>query len=377
MLQEADAGRQSAEGTCRKSRCSDAAESRADPARSQPLRRFAALARVHAAPGLAGLVRQPARCRVSMELASRRRSPGPSIDSSARCLGQGASGRVHCRCMAPWQRHRHSARCCREALQRRDDQRRTAEPRDGGVPRRLAPTPTSPVASVSFVDHPDGVDALVMPLLPSHWQVLAGPPSLASCSRDVYEGRAAVFSEEVALRDRRRALPALELIIHRRGLLHGDLYAHNVLWDGVGGRRGAERLRCGVVHAARTPLHCSSGWTFSLSACCWASCSITLSDVRRTRPQREHPACLRRARSCSRVYATGGGRGRPPGPDPFLEVVVHAGADQADVGARSHAVAGSREVLVRAEAVMKERYSPLTEILVVSAYRRRHRRRSR
>ncbi len=38
-----------------------------------------------------------------------------------------------------------------------------------------------------LADHPDGTQGLLMPLLPEGWRVLAGPPSLESCSRDVYE----------------------------------------------------------------------------------------------------------------------------------------------------------------------------------------------
>ena len=34
--------------------------------------------------------------------------------------------------------------------------------------------------------HPENLAGLVMPLLPSHWRPLASPPSLESCSRDVY-----------------------------------------------------------------------------------------------------------------------------------------------------------------------------------------------
>ncbi|RYD27615.1 MAG: protein kinase, partial [Verrucomicrobiaceae bacterium] len=34
--------------------------------------------------------------------------------------------------------------------------------------------------------HPEGADALVMPLVPSGFRSLAGPPSLESCTRDVY-----------------------------------------------------------------------------------------------------------------------------------------------------------------------------------------------
>ncbi|QHI96992.1 protein kinase [Xylophilus rhododendri] len=75
--------------------------------------------------------------------------------------------------------------------------------------------------------HPQRRQGLVMPLVDSSFQVLAGPPSLASCTRDVYPERAA-FSPATALRialDIARAVAHL----HQRGILHGDLYAHNIL----------------------------------------------------------------------------------------------------------------------------------------------------
>ena len=66
-------------------------------------------------------------------------------------------------------------------------------------------------------DHPEGADALVMPLVPGHWRALAGPPSLESCTRDVYdpalrlEGPAALRPAEETVRAARwrprQALP--------------------------------------------------------------------------------------------------------------------------------------------------------------------------
>jgi hypothetical protein len=82
-------------------------------------------------------------------------------------------------------------------------------------------------------DHPEGAGALAMPLLPAHWRVLAGPPSLASCSRDVYDPdqRLNVAS---ALRIAKGVAAAADHL-HSRGILHGDLYGHNTLWDGDAG----------------------------------------------------------------------------------------------------------------------------------------------
>ena len=82
-------------------------------------------------------------------------------------------------------------------------------------------------------NHPDHVQGLLMPLIPAGWRVLAGPPSLASCSRDVYDP-ALRLSRTTALR-LATSIAAATAHLHGRGILHGDLYAHNTLWDGDAG----------------------------------------------------------------------------------------------------------------------------------------------
>ena len=77
--------------------------------------------------------------------------------------------------------------------------------------------------------HPQGVQGLVMRLIPPGYRSLAGPPSLESCTRDVYADGTrftAARAREIAL-GMRAALAHL----HARGLLHGDFYAHNILVD--------------------------------------------------------------------------------------------------------------------------------------------------
>ncbi len=83
------------------------------------------------------------------------------------------------------------------------------------------------------VGHPDDAEGLLMPLLPDGWRVLAGPPSRQTCSRDVY---AADFRLPLDVARRLvRDVAAGTARLHARGLSHGDLYAHNVLWDGETG----------------------------------------------------------------------------------------------------------------------------------------------
>ncbi|TNC12366.1 protein kinase [Methylobacterium terricola] len=84
-----------------------------------------------------------------------------------------------------------------------------------------------------LADHPDGTQGLLMPLLPADWRVLAGPPSLESCSRDVYDSGLRL-TRDAALR-LLRGVAAGAAHLHARGFGHGDLYGHNVLWDGIHG----------------------------------------------------------------------------------------------------------------------------------------------
>lgn len=76
-------------------------------------------------------------------------------------------------------------------------------------------------------EHPGNVDGLVMALIGHGFRNLAGPPSLASCTRDVYADHAA-FSLAAALR-LAHGIAAAASHLHAQGITHGDLYAHNIL----------------------------------------------------------------------------------------------------------------------------------------------------
>lgn len=71
-----------------------------------------------------------------------------------------------------------------------------------------------------------------MPLIGPSFRTLAGPPSLASCTRDVYADDQRLPARAV-MRMAAGLASALQHL-HARGLLHGDLYAHNILHDGEG-----------------------------------------------------------------------------------------------------------------------------------------------
>ena len=82
------------------------------------------------------------------------------------------------------------------------------------------------------VGHPEAQAALVMDLIDPSYRNLATLPSLASCTRDIYEPTTR-FSLEVALR-MARGIASVAAHLHRHGITHGDLYGHNILWNEVG-----------------------------------------------------------------------------------------------------------------------------------------------
>lgn len=146
-----------------------------------------------------------------------------------RPLGEGASGHVHA---ADWLDGEETRPVAVKLF-------KGAMTSDGLPEREMAAClaagehPNLTGALGRLVDHPGGAEGLLMPLLPPDWRVLAGPPSLESCSRDVYD-EALRLDLDVALRIA-RDVGAGAAHLHARGLSHGDLYAHNVLWDGAAG----------------------------------------------------------------------------------------------------------------------------------------------
>lgn len=80
--------------------------------------------------------------------------------------------------------------------------------------------------------HPLDEHGLVMALIDPAFGNLAGPPSLDSCTRDVY-AHALRFDWPVAWRIA-RGMASAARHLHRRGIMHGDFYAHNILHDGAG-----------------------------------------------------------------------------------------------------------------------------------------------
>lgn len=80
--------------------------------------------------------------------------------------------------------------------------------------------------------HPSGVNGLVMELIAPEFVNLAGPPSLASCTRDIYAPNQEFGV--AALLGIARGIATAARHLHAQGLTHGDLYAHNILHNAKG-----------------------------------------------------------------------------------------------------------------------------------------------
>lgn len=75
--------------------------------------------------------------------------------------------------------------------------------------------------------HPENANGLVMSLVDARYRNLAGPPSFASCTRDVYANDMRLsFSEGLGISS---AIASVARQVHANGIMHGDLYAHNIL----------------------------------------------------------------------------------------------------------------------------------------------------
>ena len=78
----------------------------------------------------------------------------------------------------------------------------------------------------------EGKEGLVFSFVPAEYKNLGEPPSLETCTRDTYSADT-VFSLSMVLQISRGIAAAVQHL-HARGIMHGDLYAHNILIDEAG-----------------------------------------------------------------------------------------------------------------------------------------------
>lgn len=140
-------------------------------------------------------------------------------------LGQGASGITY---QAMWQPPGQATEAVAVKLFK-------SELTSDGLPRCemhaniLAGEHPNLVGAIGIIhNHPQGTLGLVMPLLDAGLKVLANPPSFDSCTRDVYAENLKLGLEEV--QHIMLGVTKAAKHLHQQGLMHGDLYAHNILW---------------------------------------------------------------------------------------------------------------------------------------------------
>lgn len=82
-----------------------------------------------------------------------------------------------------------------------------------------------------LVDAPNGELGLVLPLIPPSFVILGGPPSFQSITRDTFPTtRLSSFSLVSVIRILKGILSVCAHL-HSKHIMHGDLYAHNILVD--------------------------------------------------------------------------------------------------------------------------------------------------
>jgi len=83
-----------------------------------------------------------------------------------------------------------------------------------------------------LINHPENKQGLLMSLLNSDFKNMAKPPSFESCTRDVYD-KGISFDGSSTLKIAMSIAQAIAHL-HQRAVMHGDLYAHNILLQARG-----------------------------------------------------------------------------------------------------------------------------------------------
>lgn len=144
-------------------------------------------------------------------------------------LGEGASGLIH---QAMWQ-HSHDKKL--EVAVKLFKGNMTSD----GLPHSEKTACISAGSHPNLItvhgkvsNHPSDTKGLIMSLVDPSFHNLAGPPSLDSCTRDIYAADTK-FNLESALRIAYGIASAAQQL-HSKGIMHGDLYAHNILYNEQG-----------------------------------------------------------------------------------------------------------------------------------------------
>jgi hypothetical protein len=76
-------------------------------------------------------------------------------------------------------------------------------------------------------NHPDERKGLLMELIPDDFQNLGMPPNFETCTRDVFDTTTTLTSKSIL--KIASTIASLVTQLHQNGIMHGDLYAHNIL----------------------------------------------------------------------------------------------------------------------------------------------------
>ena len=77
--------------------------------------------------------------------------------------------------------------------------------------------------------HPEGKDVLMLELIPASFFNLGLSPTLETCSRDIYsEDFTLTFTQSITIL---KGMADAAVHMHKRGIMHGDFYAHNIMID--------------------------------------------------------------------------------------------------------------------------------------------------
>jgi serine/threonine protein kinase len=76
-------------------------------------------------------------------------------------------------------------------------------------------------------NHTEGKEGLVMELISSDYTNLGKPPSFETCTRDVLNPN--VYYSVNQVLTILKSVASVGVHLHKRGILHGDLYAHNTM----------------------------------------------------------------------------------------------------------------------------------------------------
>jgi tRNA A-37 threonylcarbamoyl transferase component Bud32 len=89
------------------------------------------------------------------------------------------------------------------------------------------------VTLIAEIDgHSEFKKGIVMELIPTNYKNLGNPPNFETCTRDVFQSSQILSIEYV--RNILKCIASVACHLHSKGIIHGDLYAHNTMVNSEG-----------------------------------------------------------------------------------------------------------------------------------------------